>query len=230
MGIKTSAGGSAEFFKINAKEGCLQQRKDGVTTKFEPGRTTLTGMLVGLRIDKDEFEGQQNESIRFIFKDTDTDGAPNMHVSMTIVSGDTPSAFAIKALAKVNAADVSKPISLAPYLITKGTKLGEITYDKDVAGITVKQDGVKLTEDLGTPDNKLPERPSIMGASGKPVIVQGKEVKDSSAWGELLDLQLERLFAKFGPAEGQAKEEGINAGEVAAGAEAANRSEMRHRA
>jgi hypothetical protein len=217
MGIKQSTGGpGAVFYKINAKEGCFQAGRE----KFEPGRTELTGVLMGFKIEDNEFEGQKSEALRMIFKDPE--GGPNMHVSMTITSGEVPGAMALRTLSKLNACDIGQPISLTPYLLEKGspTMDGKSTLDNDVVGVSVKQGGQKIKEDLGTPDNKLPDRPDVLTAAGKPVMVQGKPLKESSSWSALLDAQLDRFTAKFPSAPAQA-EAGVDANEAASGAERA---------
>ena len=230
MGIKTTQGGAgAVFYKINAKTGQFTTGSGANKQYFEAGRTSLEGLLIGAKVEEDEYEGVKNESIRLIFRDTEP-GQPNIHVTMGISNGGTPSAFAIKALAKINAAEFDQPLSLTPFLITAGTKLGEQTYAKDVSGVSVKQGGQKLVEDLGTPDNKLPECPTVM-VNGKPLVMNGKEVKDRSAWSAVLDSQLDKLFSRLTPAETPAVEgeEGVSVDDVAAGAAAA-RDAMRARA
>lgn len=230
MGIKTSQGGAgAVFYKINAKTGQFTTGSGANKQYFEAGRTSLEGTLIGAKVEEDEYEGVKNESIRLIFRDTEA-GQPNIHVTMGITNGGNPSAFAIKALAKVNAADFGAPFAITPYLITAGTKLGEQTYEKDVSGVSVKQAGQKLVEDLGTPDNKLPECPTVM-VNGKPFLQNGKELKDRSSWSVVLDAQLDKLFGRLTPAEAPAVEgeESVSVDDVAAGAAVA-RDAMRSRA
>lgn len=218
MGIKTTQGGAgAVFYKINAKEGCFQQKVDGQTVKYEPGRTQLEGVLIDAKIDENEYEGVKSESLRLVFRDVEP-GQPNMHVSFGISNGGVASSFGIKALAKVNAANFNEPFSLAPYFIAAGSKLGDITFDKDTTGVSVKQGGQKLVEDLGTPDNKLPECPTVI-VNGKPFLQNGKEVKDRSPWEAVLDEQLKRLFDRIKPAETHVDgEDGVSVDDVAAGA------------
>lgn len=235
MGIKVSeGGGKAEFYKINAKEGCFQQRVNGVTHHFEPGRTTLEGTLIGVKFDEDEFEGVKNESVRLVFRDTEP-GQPNMHVSFTVASAGAPSKFGLRLLSKINASAPGEVLSLNPFLIKKGEKLGTTVFDADFAGVSVSQNGQKIVEDFGTPDNKLPEPEKVM-VNGKPFMQNGREVTDKSVWVPILDAQLEKLFGRFAPAEGQGQADaaGVDPDEVAQAAAAAGaapaRDAMRARA
>lgn len=235
MGIQTSqGGGKAVFFKINAKDGCFQQRENGVTHQFEPGRTTLTGTLIGVKYDEDEFDGVKNESVRMVFKDTEP-GQPNMHVSFSVVSGGNPSAFGIRLLSKINASAAGEQLSLNPYIIKKGEKLGDTVFDNDVAGVSVSQGGEKIKEDLGTEDNKLPT-PIPVIVNGKPFVQNGRPVTDKSVWIPILEAQLDKLFGRFAQTEGQAApaDNGVDPDEVAAAAAVAAaapaREAMRSRA
>lgn len=220
MGIQTSqGGGKAVFYKINARDGCFQQRVDGVTHQFEPGKTTLVGTLIGAKFKEDEYEGVKNESVTLVFKDTEP-GQPNMHVEFSVASGGSPSAFGIRLLSKVNASAAGKELGLNPYIIKKGEKLGDTVFDNDVVGVSASQDGQKIKEDLGTHDNKLPT-PEPVIVNGKPFMQNGRAVTDKSSWVPILDAQLEKLFSRFQPAEAPAESNGIDPDEVAAGAEAA---------
>jgi hypothetical protein len=232
MGIKTTTGGAgAIFYKINAKEGCLTHKgEDGVTVKYEAGRTTLEGMLIGAKIEENEYEGVKNETVRLIFKDLE-EGAPNMHVTFGMTRDGAPSAFAMKALAKLSQVNLSQPVSLAPYLITKGTKLGETVFDNDVPGLTVKQNGEKFKEVFPMGIDKLPEAPPVM-VNGKEFKVGGVVQKDKTAWVPILEAQLEQFFGLFPQqAQGQAQgEESVSVEDAAAGAATADRAQMRNRA
>lgn len=223
MGIKVSeGGGKAVFYKINAKDGCFQQRENGVTHQFEAGRTTLEGTLIGAKFEEDEFEGVKTESVRLVFRDTEP-GQPNMHVSFTVTNAESPSKFALRLLSKINASAPGEVLSLNPFLIKKGEKLGDTVFEADFAGVSVGQNGQKIVEDFGTPDNKLPEPAPVLAANGKPFMQNGRAVTDKSAWVPILDAQLEKLFGRFAPAESQAQGEagGVDPDEVAQAAAAA---------
>jgi len=235
MGIQTSqGGGKAVFYKINAKDGCFQQRENGVTHQFEPGRTTLTGTLIGVKFDEDEYEGVKNESVRMVFKDTEP-GQPNMHVEFTVASAGSPSKFGLRLLSKINASAPGELLALNPFIIKKGEKLGDTVFEADFAGVSVSQNGQKIKEDFGTPDNKLPE-PIPVIVNGKPFTQNGRPVTDKSAWVPILDAQLDKLFSRFNQTEGQAgpADNGVDPDEVAAAAAVAaaapGREAMRARA
>lgn len=228
MAIKTSEGnGSGSvFYKINAKEGCFQTGSKAQNTfqKFEPGFTSLDGILTGIKVEEGEYEGVKNESVRVTLKDPE--GGPLQFVSVGISNGDRPSAFGIKFLALLNASKIGEPFSITPYFIAKGTKVGDVTYDTDSAGVSMKQGGTKaehkLKPDYGTADGKLPVCPEVLGQNGKPIMVAGKALKDHAAWSDLLDKQLSTLFGKFAPAE--KAEESANPAESAAPSRQAMRS------
>lgn len=241
MGIQTSQGsGKAVFYKINAKDGCFQQRENGVTHQFPP-YTTLTGTLIGAKFDEDEYEGIKNESVRLVFKDTEPN-QPNMHVTFTVTTAGTPSAFGLRLLSKINVTAPGEPIALSPFLIKAGEKLGSTVFDSDFAGVSVTQNGQKIKEDFGTPDNKLPDPIPVM-VNGKPFMQNGRPVVDKEAWNPILDALLVQLLeVRFPKTEGeggqaaQAAQHGdsVDPDEVAEAAAAAasvpSREAMRSRA
>jgi len=234
MGIQVSSGtggGKALFYKINQKDGCFQQGSGPDKVKFEPGKTALAGILKGFKIEENEYEGVKSEEIRLYLADPDP-AQPNMYASMTISSDGAPSAFAMRTLAKLVNANFNEPVFLTPYLLEKGSPIADTgaVYDNDVTGVSIKQGGQKLKEDMGTTDNKLPERPTVM-VNGKPLVIKGREQKDSSGWVPVLDGLLDRLHSALKPAQQVADSHNIDPAEAAAAAQAAtSREGMRARA
>jgi hypothetical protein len=205
MGINVSSGGgTAVFYKINQKTGCLQSGTKENKVSYDAGSAGVEGTFVGFAIDDNEYEGVKSEAIRMIFRDVVPD-QPRMHVSMTISSDGDSSAFGIRTLAKLISADFNDPVTLTPYLLPKGSPIPGTNefYSVDVTGVSIKQNGKKLPETMGTPDNKLPVRPSVCKADGTPIILKGREQKDSSVWAPVLDGLLTKLSEKLAPVEKQ---------------------------
>ena len=206
MGIKVSEGGGrAVFFGINMKEGCLTQRENGQTTKFEPGRASLEGTLIKFAIDQNEYDGVKSESIRLVLRDLEP-GQPNMHVSMRLTTAEEPSYGAMRALGILNAADFNQPIEIKPYLFEAGSPAqGGGTFEKDYAGVSIKQGGESLKPDFMTADNRLPESPPVLGAGGKEVKVNGRVVRDTTALKAHVDVLLDSIASRLpamNPAQG----------------------------
>jgi hypothetical protein len=215
---ENNGGGKAEFYRINGKEGCFATGSGEHKKKFAPGEVDLTGTLIGFKVDpgKDP-QGKAKEEVRLIFRDP-VAGNPNMHVSMTIDSEvNGPAGFALKVLAKLNAADLTKPLVLRPWFMPAGTKLKgeggvETPTDKDAAGVAIYQDGKQVREDYGNGVTKLPECPSQVFA--------GKTLYDKSVWTPVLDKLLDSLSTRLTPTP--APDDTIDTGEVAGALEAAN--------
>ena len=247
MGLKKSEGGGkgAVFFHINAKEGCFQQGSGANKVKFDQF-TDLEGTLIGFKIDEDEYEGVKREQVRLILRDTEP-GSPNQHVTFPLTSAGNASMFGLKLLGTLNALDVTKPVTIRPWFMAAGTKMGSgEASQKDMTGVTVYQGGAKVADvNLGTDARgavitKLPDLPRIK--------VGAKEVADKSPWNAMIDPLLDSLNAKLQPhpGEGQPAEESVDiddaadaaamaqqqggAQQQAAGGQAANRSTMRQRA
>ena len=197
MGIKVSEGGAgAVFFNINLKEGCLTQRENGVVKKFEPGRASLEGVLIKFVIDQGEYEDVKSETIRLVLRDLEP-GQPNMHISMRLTTAEEPVYGAMRALGILNAADFSQPIEIKPYLFEKGAQAqGGGTFEKDFAGVSIKQGGESLKPDFMTADNKLPESPPVI-AGGKQVMVNGRPVRDTTALKAHVDVLLDSIASRL---------------------------------
>jgi hypothetical protein len=225
MGLQkreNTGGGNALFFKLNAKEGCIQSThkvvdpETGQTknekVKERPGDATLTGTLMGIEVQRDEYQGQVNFSLRLKLADTEP-GQPNMYVDLPFGSeANGASMFGLQIMGKLNAADLNKPISLTPWFIAAGTmdKRTNTPNAKDRSGCVVSQDGVKLKEDFGDGESKLPELPVVK--------VGSKEVKDKSPWDNLAQTMLSTLVDKLTPHEAEGSSEAddeVDPGEIA---------------
>lgn len=252
MGIKQSdnQGRGLVFVNIDNKNGVLTQGGQAL-----PG-ASVVGILKKFMIRPEKFEhnGQTIYKDVLALRMADTEpGQPDISLNLTIATGGNgdnipgdASYGALRMLAKLNAADLSQPIEIKPWSVQKGQKFGDGTADKDMTGIAVKQGGHSLKDDYGNGVTQLPELQLVM-ANGKPVMVQGKELKDKGPWNDMLDSLLDQVAAKLpamqqgnGHAEGPAADE-IDADAVAAAAEAsakpaaaestpANRAGFRQRA
>ncbi|MEJ8837578.1 hypothetical protein [Ramlibacter sp. AN1133] len=234
MGIKHNeqSGNGLVFLNIDAKHGVLTQKGTAL-----PG-ASVEGLLTKFQIRPEKFEhnGQtiHKDTIALRMVDT-TPGEPDISLNFTIASGGDgadvqgDAAYqALRTLAKLNAADLSLPIEIKPWSVQKGQRFGDGVADRDMTGVAVKQGGQSLKDDYGNGVTELPELKTVLGANGKPVIVQGKELKDRSEWNAILDSLLEQIAAKL-PAMQQSQQQANGAGEdidadaAAAAAEAAAR-------
>jgi hypothetical protein len=215
MGLqkRESTGGKAEFFKINIKEGCFQQGSGEHKVKFAPGDADLSGTVIGFVVDPNEYEGKKSEELRLILKDPEA-GKPNMHVSVLINNDSTGvGSFGLRVLASLNAADITKPVTLFPWAIKKGEKLGDGVADNDMTGCTFYQGGEKIVPDFGDGVTKLPELPKVS--------VGAKQVIDKTAWEQMLDKLLDRLASRLTPAPAEGSRPDVDVDEAAGAAEAA---------
>lgn len=246
MGLKQSSGGNGRtFYKINAKDGCLQTGSGLQKVKYEPGRAAIEGYLVSFSVKPEQYQGEHSQVLQLRLRDQDP-GQPDMQVDVGIFHGGDggdnlgdASGFALRMLGKLNAADLSKPIEIRPWAAKAGDKIGDIIYDKDTAAVAVKQEGKSLRCDFGNGITDLPELPKVK--------VGSKEVLDKSSWNELMITTLDALGNKLNP-EGEAQgEAGVGeidpgealeaaaaaekeAGTAAPAAPAANRAVIRNRA
>jgi hypothetical protein len=220
MGIKVSSGnGPMQFFRINMKEGCFTQGSGDSKVFYDPGRTVLEGVLIGAKVEEDEYEGVKHENLMLTLNDVEP-GQPRMVVTFGITTDGIPTSSGLKVLAALVNVDVGQAVALNPYKITAGTTLGTTLFAKDVTGVSIKQGGEKVASDYGTPDNKLPECPDVI-VNGKPFVQNGRAIKDRSSWVPILDGMLEKFFAKFDQGQQQQQgqgdpEEGIDPADIAA--------------
>lgn len=225
MGIRTNEGSGKPpvFFGINAKEGCFQQGS-GANKKVYPQMTDLEGTVVAFKIEESEYEGVKREELRLLMNDIEP-GEPRQYVSFTITTGGEAGSFALKLLAKLNAVDLTKPITLRPWKMAAGEKMADgSNASKDLTGVVVYQDGKKVTEDFGDGVTKLPDLPKVK--------VGAKEVVDKSPWTPILDGLLNSLHGKLNPADGEAHaQDEVDVNDAAGAAEAAaNQPSQRARA
>lgn len=209
MGIQRSSGGNgAVFFRINAKEGCLQHNQvghDGKPVKVdgknvvikEPAMTRLEGTVVGISVEKDEFEGAVSYRVRLAMLDTEP-GAPKIFVEFPFGSeASGASFFGMALMGKLNAADLTKPVTLMPWIIEAGNEYNGQVSQSAKTGVTVYQGGQKLAEDFGGGATRLPER--------KKVVVRGKETVDptDTSWDEIAQKLFEGLKEKVTAGAGE---------------------------
>lgn len=254
MGIKHSEGkGNLVFLDIDQKAGVFKQGKE----HLDPG-TSVEGILKKFTVKPESFpyNGQtiHKETLSLRMADTDP-SQPDIVVSITLSSGGDGDQVpgdanyqALRLLGKLNAANLGAPIEIKPWSVQKGQTFAGGVAERDMMGVAVKQDGKSLKEDYGNGLTELPEREVVKGANGKPVLVGGKEVKDSGPWNTLLDQLLDSLHGRLpamaekaaaqteaeldvDPAEiAGASQAATEAAATAAATAAANRPAMRTRA
>ena len=197
-------GGTALFYKINAKEGCIQTTVKNAETgandkvKERPGDATLTGTVVKAEVVKDEYQSAVNYILRLKLVDPEP-GQPNMFVDLPFGSeANGASMFGLQVMGRLNAANLDRPLSFTPWFIPKGhtnPKTKEVSQ-KDRSGCVVMQDGVKIVEDYGDGVSQLPALPIVK--------VGPKDVQDKSPWDNLANQLYETLVARLTPPAGEA--------------------------
>jgi hypothetical protein len=237
MGIQRSSGGNgAVFFRINAKEGCLQHNQldehgksakgpDGKNIVIkEPPMTRLEGTVVGISVEKDEYQGEVNYRVRVGMLDTEP-GAPKIFVDFPFGSeANGASFFGMALMGKLNAADLTKPVTLMPWIIEAGNEYNGQVSQSAKTGVTVYQGGQKLVEDFGGGAQRLPER--------KKTVIRGKEQVDpaDTSWDEIAQKLFESLKGKVTAgagekaSEGEADDGGIDVNEAAGAVNAASQA------
>jgi hypothetical protein len=227
MALQTREGAGkrdAIFLNINAKEGCFQtgSKNKGDLVKHPAGDTTATGTVVAMKVEESSPEaGVINHSLRLKLRDTDPEGA-NMFVTFTIQTGGAgTTAFGLRALSTLLAADLTKPVSLTPWHMPAGTQGRDgFVNDSDMTGITFHQEGVKLKSSV-----ELPKLPVVK--------VGSKEVTDKTVWDNMLNDMLSQLSDRVtvSPSEGTPAEaeDGIDPGQAMQEA-SSNGQQFRHRA
>lgn len=234
MGIQRNENGGggkgALFLSINAKMGCIQHNQlgpdgkpvkgpDGKNIKIqEPPTTQIVGTVVGFEFIDDEYQGEKNYKVRMAMNDVEP-GQPKMFVDFPFgTEANGAGFFGLALMGKLNAADLTKPIAIMPWMIPAGSEYNGQKSVTDRTGVTIYQNGQKLKEDFGGGQDRLPER--------KKVKVGTKEVTDNSEWDVIAQALLQGLVAKVTPGAGETsapvEEEGVDANEVAAATQAAS--------
>ncbi len=189
------------FLSINHKEGCFSQSTKGEDgkwhrEKFEPSSMTVEGYITGINYAEDTYQDNNFETVRFSITDPNP-AEPVVNVQFTFSNNGDPSVSAMNILARLNSADFTKPVSLSPYFVNAGTRLGSEVVKEDFSGTSVKQDGQRLEFNYG-PDvegNIIKHLPPA-----KRVQVGSKVVLDKSEWNVILDNVIQGLNDKFNEA------------------------------
>lgn len=208
MGLSLKKRGQGyAFYKINSKEGCIQYTEIGedgekvkndegksIVRKETPGMATVTGLLDSIELLEQEYQGNKSRSLRMKLLDQE-EGKPTMMVDFPYNSDEAgPSFFGIQILARINSADLNKPISFTPWFMKAGTKSGNFAaLEKDKSGCTVAQGGKKLETNYGDGITELPKLEMVK--------VGKKLVKDKGEWDKILDGLFDQISANLVPAE-----------------------------
>jgi len=205
-------GGGYVFADIKGNTGeiLVTVGKDPDTGKpIKESYASVSGLVTDLDVKENELgSGDKITNLRIKLEDP---GEKPVMASVALGSF-----FSAKIVGLLNAADLSKPIQISVGMMKQGDIVGGKPVGKDTAWVIMRQDGQRLVEKYGTPDNKLPE-PNI-------VKVSGKEMKDMEPVNAAVAEIIQGLFTKIQALHEQAAapdDHGVDAGEAAAAAEAA---------
>ncbi len=239
MGLKQGTGGKGRLFlSINGKDGRISQsEKDAAgswhTNKCDAG-ATIEGTVVGISTKEDSVNGQAITKGILHLRDAEPN-QPDMQVEFglwrqnantTDPQNGVTSRFGLGILAGLNAADLTKPIVLRPWMMEKGTAMPDGTpRTSDGAGTTFYQGGNKLSPafiENGQVVEKLAPLPSQVFA--------GQTHYDKSGWDKVGQDLFAAIEAKLYPADAESAGDHDDAINPAEAAQAANSQPERQRA
>lgn len=217
MGIVVrEKGKGVKFLKLNAKEGLVQQnvkQPDGTTVKeMFPAGTSIEGLLTKFEVKEDEYNGQTNYILVLHMDDLDPNES-RMQVEATFGSKEKGlSAFGLGLLARLNSAELNKPLSIQPKFEAAGSTYKKkdgtvVTRDRDSVTVNVWQDRKPMQALYADGSDRLPPLPrNSRGA-----------VSDSVLWDPIGDALVAAMAAKIDAMHGPADaEEEVDVGEVLA--------------
>lgn len=238
MGIvQKKAGNGVTFYKLNAKDGTVSEPKKDDEGKFikgerivHPSGTSIEGLVTGFEIK--EFENKEDKTTKYslvIYMDDPEPDQPKMSVEATFGSKEGGfSAFGLGLLARLNTADLTKPLAIQIRLEKEGSTYkkanGEtVTRDRDNVSLTVWQNRMPCKPLYADGSTQLPPLPR--NSKGK--------VTDTVLWdpiGEnLLVAFNERFNAMSADSHGEAEgadgsdnDEGIDVDDLTTGAQVAS--------
>ena len=245
--IKHDSGGrkDAIFLQIDGKLGCFKE--GGVPLD---SNTAVEGKLHSFSIkpNLNKEKDKVNDVLRLRIVDPADSTAPAVYVNINLTTSrpvlaegqereaddlDTPVKMTMKVLGKLNAADLSQPISIKPWLMEAGGSAGDFTAESNMTGVKIAQkDGAGrwegLKEDYGNGETQLPKPPFVMNGTKK-IMVDGYPLTDKTVWAPLMDDLLDSLAEKTGQKQQESQtagaDEGVDMGEASAAAERAQRQQ-----
>jgi len=233
MGIQVSNGsgrglifvdlkGTPQKFKDEQgveKHGAMVMSNSDKTKTVLPSNSAITGFVTSLDVHSQEYQGDTISSLRVRLRD-DKGNDPDVVLSVTLGSY-----FGAKIAGLLNAADLSKPITIAANTVLEGEKMGSGVAKRDNVFPTMRQgaDNARLVEVWANGATTLPDAGEVK--------VSGKTLKDMTPVNDVVVATIAEVYAKFdalhpqdGPADG---DDGVNPADVAAAAAAAAANDPR---
>jgi hypothetical protein len=245
--IKHDGGGrkDAIFLQIDGKQGRFKG-PDGALD----ANTAVEGLLHSFSVQQNlnKEKTTVNDVLRLRIVDPTDPKAQTVYVNINLTTArpvladgkereaddlDTPVKMTMKVLGKLNAADLSQPISIKPWLMEAGDSAGDFTAESNMTGVKISQkDGAGnwegLKEDYGNGVTELPKPPFVMNGTKK-IMVDGFPLTDKTVWAPLMEDLLDSVAEKTGQKqqEGQTagNDDGVDMGEASAAAERAQRQQ-----
>ena len=231
MGLQQRSATPRVYVQFNARSGKLvtTEKVDGQKVKTE--HDSISGVVQGLTITEDEYEGQPRYDLNVQM----TDGEARYQVTF---NADTRQALEL--MGRLNAADIGHPVLIGGYVL----QAGEAGPDgqprqSDFVGVTLRQgEGFKTKVDpFYGPElnNKQPKAVMLVDDSGKVVKIKGEEQIDKEATKlqrqQLIATLMGNVLGTLNTLKQGAKQadEGVDAATAAAAAGDADRSAMRAR-
>jgi hypothetical protein len=233
------------WFDLKGKEGTLVTWDSG--RQAEVAYRDIDGHVEDVRVKERRYGTGPNAQTGYVINITLRDREANERY---IVSSGAGSRVTCRLLGQLNAADLSQPICIYPYLMEAGTEItdnetGQVKkLETEMAMTSVKhvigKDGDRLVLSEGIKPyyneaygSALPAPETVM-VNGKPLVQNGQEIKDRSKLENLTAELVQTLQAKINDMkQGQGQghgEHGVNPEEAADAAQAADRNAMRARA
>jgi hypothetical protein len=234
MGIQKSTGGRSKVIFADIKGKAQDYEENGVTKhgsivlthpdktkEILPNGSAITGFVTDIDVSSHVYQGDTIDTLKIRIED-ESGEAPTVLANVTLGSY-----FAAKITGLLNAADLSKPITLAAGFVKEGDKMGDKVADKDFAWATVRQgaDRTKLEPVWADGRKDLPEAPMVK--------VSGKSMKNMEPVNEVVVATIKELYGKLEQQVEQDKapgDDGVDLAEVSAAAnEVSDRGAMRAR-
>lgn len=241
MGKRGQGGSKTTWFDLRGKEGVLTTWNRETRSEDEYGY--VFGRLEDVRVKERMYGDQKGYVVNSTLRDTDSG-------ERIIVSCSAGSRVTCRLLGQFNAADLSRPIYVAPYLMRKGDEItdhgtgGKKVLEEDTSMTAVKyvlsiNDGqLKLSDGIRPFYNdaygdRLPS-PVPVVVNGKPLFQGGRPVMDRSEIEALTIELVTTLSTKIaalnqGHGHAQGADDSVDPEQATAAAATADRSAMRAR-
>jgi hypothetical protein len=232
MGKRGDGSGRTIWFDLKGKEGTLTTWNKAELREEE--FDYVFGRLTDVRVKEKQYGDQTGYVVSLTLQDRDSG-------ERYIVSTGAGSRVTCRLLGQLNAADLSQPVYIAPYLMKEGEQLNDgSTVNQDTVMTSVKHvlgvdgDRLQLSDGIRPFYNeaygdRMPAPEPVVRTDGKPVMQNGQQLMDRSKLEELTAELVQTLNAKLkGEAHGQGQADagGVDPESAAAAAGAADRRAM----